>query len=434
MGSYYYYNTVFEIGSKIDYFYCGGLCYSNILYPVPLLAGTGTGRIKWGDEMQVYLDNAATSRKKPEGVFLAMEEFFKQVNCNPGRAGYELSLTAGRKVMEARERLARLFNMREPNEVVFTQNITVALNIALKGLLDPGDHVLTTGLEHNAVIRPLRALEAERNVTYSIIPTDSKGNLDPAEAEKLIQPNTKMIVATHASNVMGTLVPVEELGQLAAEYGLDFVVDTAQTAGCYAIDYNRLNATVVAFTGHKHLLGPMGIGGFCVSREAAKRIKPLYEGGTGSISDSEEQPGFLPDRFESGTLNTLGIVGLGAAVDYLGQVGVEKIRAKEERLTQKMLEGLQELPEVIIYGPQDANRQTGTVAINIQDIDNAELSFVLDKKFGIMTRPGLHCAPIAHRTMGTFPEGVLRISIGHFTTEEEIDYLLNSLREVVSAL
>lgn len=391
-------------------------------------------RSNWGDEMQVYLDNAATSQKKPEAVFLAMENFFKQINCNPGRAGYELSLTAGRKVMETRERLARFFNMKEPNEVVFTQNITIALNIALKGLLGQGDHVLITGLEHNAVVRPLKALEKDRNISYSIMPTDPQGQVDPVEAAKLIQPDTRMIVATHASNVMGTLVPIEELGQLAAEYGLDFVVDTAQTAGCYPVDYKRLGATVVAFTGHKHLLGPMGIGGFCVSREAAKRMKPLYEGGTGSISDREVQPDFLPDQFESGTLNTLGIVGLGAAVDYLEQAGLEEIRAKEEKLTGKLLAGLQELPGVIIYGPQDATRQTGTVAINIQDVDNAELSFVLDKKFGIMTRPGLHCAPIAHRTMGTFPEGVLRISIGHFTTEEEVDYLLSSLQKVVDAI
>lgn len=384
--------------------------------------------------MEVYLDNAATSRQKPEAVFKAIEAFFREINCNPGRAGYELSLAAGRKVMDARERLARFFNMDDPHEVVFTQNVTLALNTALKGLLQPGDHVLITGLEHNAVVRPLRALQETRNVSCSIMPTDPRGKVDVAGAERMIKVNTRMIVATHASNVMGTLVPIEELGRVAERYGLDFVVDTAQTAGCYPLDFKKLRATVLAFTGHKHLLGPMGIGGFCITRETAKRMRPLYEGGTGSISDREEQPDFLPDRFESGTLNTLGIVGLGAAVGYLEEVGLEQIRAKEEKLTARLLEGLKDLAGVIIYGPHDATQQTGTVAINIEGIDNAELSFVLDKKFGIMTRPGLHCAPIAHRTMGTFPEGVLRISIGHFTTEEEIDYLLGSLEQVVAAL
>lgn len=384
--------------------------------------------------VEAYLDNAATSRKKPEAVLIAMQQFFQNNNCNPGRSGYELALEAGRAVMDVREKLAKFFNVGDPHQVVFTQNITVALNFALKGLLNERDHVLITGLEHNAVVRPLRALAKEKNVSYSIMPTDPEGNVDVAAAKKMITPNTKMIVATHASNVMGTLVPIEELGKLARDEGLDYVVDTAQTAGCFPLDMAKIGATVLAFTGHKHLLGPMGIGGFCVTKEAAARMKPLYEGGTGSVSDQEEQPDFLPDRFESGTLNTLGIVGLGKALEYLEETGLREIRAKEQSLTHRLLTGLAEIPGVKIYGPQDAAQQTGTVAINLQDIDNAELAFVLDQKYRIMTRPGLHCAPVAHRTMGTFPEGVLRVSIGHFTTEDEIDYFLDSLGEIASAV
>lgn len=384
--------------------------------------------------MQVYMDNAATSQRKPETVLKAMEQFFKEINCNPGRGGYELSLEAGRRVIEARAALAGFFSAEDPCQVIFTPNITVALNIALKGLLTQGDHVLITGLEHNAVVRPLTALSKERGITYTVLPADSRGIVDPDALILAVRPNTKMLVATHASNVCGTIVPLEEMGKLAKEYGLYFVIDSAQTAGCFPLDFEGLNASVLAFTGHKHLLGPMGIGGFCVKKEVAERMKPLYEGGTGSISDREEQPGFLPDKFESGTLNTLGIVGLGAAVEYLRSVGVDKIRAKEMELTGKLLNGLRELPGITIYGPQDPRLQTGTVALNMHGIDNAELCYVLDQNFGIMTRPGLHCAPLAHKTLGTFPEGVLRLSLGHFTTEEDIDYVLDCLRKVCQAL
>lgn len=384
--------------------------------------------------MNIYLDNAATSRNKPQAVFQGMEKFFLQNNCNPGRGAYELSLDAGREVMEARESIAELFGMKEGQEVVFTQNITIALNIAIKGLLKKEDHVLITGLEHNGVVRPLRALKEKIGISYSVIPSDRAGRIDLQATEELINTNTKMIIATHASNVVGTLVPIKELGSLAKKHGLDFIVDTAQTAGLIPLDFEEIGATVLAFTGHKHLLGPMGIGGFCVSRENAKRIQTLYEGGTGSISDKEEQPDFLPDRFESGTLNTLGIVGLKGAVDYLREVGIKNIQTKERALTERLLEGLKDLSSIKIYGPQNPDEQTGTVAINIDEIDNAELSFVLDKKFGIMTRPGLHCAPLAHKTIGTFPEGVLRISIGHFTTEEEIDYCLNCLEKITKAI
>lgn len=384
--------------------------------------------------MQVYLDNAATSRCKPEQVLQAIEHFYQEVNCNPGRGGYELSLEAGRKVMEARAELADFFHVEQPNQVIFTPNVTVALNIAIKGLLQPGDHVLISGLEHNAVVRPIHALQQERQISYSVLPVDERGLLDPQAVLQALKHNTKMIVSTHASNLTGSIVPVEEIGKIAREKGLYFIVDAAQTAGCLPLDFQQLHASVLAFTGHKHLLGPMGIGGFCVSRDTAAKMKPLYEGGTGSISDRVEQPDFLPDKFESGTLNTLGVVGLGAAVKYLKTVGLNHIRSKEMALTRRLLEGLKGLPAITIYGPQDAELQTGTIAVNFAEIDNAELCFVLDRQFGIMTRPGLHCAPLAHQSMGTFPEGALRFSIGHYTTAEEIDYAIASLQEILAGM
>ncbi|MDS1029236.1 aminotransferase class V-fold PLP-dependent enzyme [Bacillota bacterium LX-D] len=381
--------------------------------------------------MQVYVDNAATSQAKPPSVLQAIEYYFKEINSNPGRGGYELSLEAGRKVLEARETLARFFNVPNPNQIIFTSNITEALNTAIQGLLQPNDHVLITGLEHNAVVRPLKFLE-KIGVSYSIIPTSREGLIEPSSVEKVLQPNTKMIVATHASNVAGTIVPLKEIGEIAAAHGLYFVIDTAQTAGCLPLDFQNLKASVLAFTGHKHLLGPMGIGGFCVREDVAEIMRPLYVGGTGSISDQDVQPDFLPDKFESGTLNTLGIVGLAAAVEYISKVGLDKIREREIILTKYLLEGLLELPEITVYGPRNPQLQTGTIALNAAQMDNAELCYVLDQQFKIMTRPGLHCAPLAHKTLGTFPEGALRISIGHYTTEQEIAYVLDSLKKILA--
>lgn len=384
--------------------------------------------------MQVYMDNAATSRQKPEAVFKEIKRFFFDVNCNPGRGGYDLSLEAGREVLRAREVIARFFNVQQPNQVIFTQNVTHALNTALKGLLKPNDHVLTSGLEHNAVIRPLEALAGEKNISYTFIPTGSDGFLAPELIYKHVRPNTRMIVMTHGSNIIGSILPVEQIGKIAEELGLYFVVDCAQTAGCVPIDFQKLNLSVLAFTGHKHLLGPMGTGGFCVRQDVAEKMQPLVEGGTGSVSHREQQPGFLPDKFESGTLNTPGIVGLRVAVEYILNVGVDKIREKEMALTRRLLEGLRGLKHIKIYGPQDPAHQTGTVSINMEDVDNAELCTVLDREFGIMTRPGLHCAPVAHRTVGTFPQGTLRISLGYFTTAEEVDYVIKCLEQIDSSL
>lgn len=380
---------------------------------------------------EVYLDNAATSRPKPDGVLKAINDYYTKIGCSPGRGGYECSLKAGRIVLETRLALANLFNVPSPEQIIFTHNVTYSLNYALKGLLTEGDHVITTSMEHNSVVRPLRGLEKACIIEVDFISCDKQGILDPADVEKAIKKNTKMLVITHASNVTGTLMPISELGQIAAAHNLFYVIDTAQTAGVYNLDFQTLNADVLAFTGHKGLMGPPGTGGFAISRRAAKVMQPLVEGGTGSISDREYQPDFLPDKFESGTMNTPGLAGLKAGIDFIRLEGLDKIRKHELKLCTRFLEGLKEIAGVRVHGPGDASLQTSTVSISAEGYDMGELSFSLDDRYGIMTRSGLHCSPLAHKTIGTYPEGTLRFSIGYFNTEDDIDYALASLQELL---
>lgn len=380
---------------------------------------------------KVYLDNAATTCRKPREVIEAITSFMTEIGCSPGRGGYECSLSAGRLVLETRLALAKLFQVPSPQQIVFTHNITYALNYAIKGLLKQGDHVITTSMEHNAVVRPLKGLEKRGIIEVDFVRCDKQGRLDPADVERYVRPNTRMLVCTHASNVTGTLMPVDELGRIARKHDLLYVIDTAQTAGVYALDFTELGCDVLAFTGHKGLMGPPGTGGFAVSQRAAREMVPLIEGGTGSISDREYQPDFLPDKFESGTMNTPGLAGLKAAVEYIQQVGLSTIREHEQQLTQRFLKGLAEMPEVTVYGPADTRLQVATVSITVADVDMGELSFNLDDRYGIMTRSGLHCAPLAHRTIGTFPEGTLRFSFGYFNTLDEIDYALNCLKKEI---
>jgi cysteine desulfurase family protein len=378
----------------------------------------------------IYLDNAATSRPKPEMVYQAMDYYMREIGCSPGRGGYECALQAGRIVLETRLALCRLFHIPSPEQIIFTSNITHSLNFALKGLLNPGDHVITTSMEHNSVVRPLRSLE-KKKVAVDFVPCDKQGFLNPHDIEKAIRENTKMIVLTHASNVVGTLLPVAEIGKIARQYGLFFVLDTAQTAGIYEIDFEKLNIDVLAFTGHKGLFGPPGIGGFAISKKSGKEMKTFLEGGTGSISDFEFQPDFLPDKFEAGTMNTVGIIGLKAGVEFILSEGLEKIRTRETQLCKQFINGLQQLKGLTLHGPQDAELQTSTISISVKGYDLGELSYTLDAEYGIMTRSGLHCAPLAHKTLGTFPEGTLRFSLGYFNTEEDIDATLKALEEIV---
>lgn len=375
----------------------------------------------------VYLDNAATSRPKPPEVIQAMNEFLNNVCANSGRSGHRLAVQASRMVYETREAVAELFNIANPLQIVFTMNATESLNLALRGALHPGDHVVTSSMEHNSVMRPLRALESQ-GVEVTVIQCSRSGFLEPDEVEKAIKANTKMVVINHGSNVTGSLAPIEEIGKIARRHGLLFALDTAQTAGAYPIDVQGINADLLAFTGHKSLCGPPGIGGLYI-REGIK-LEPLKWGGTGSRSEEEYQPDFLPDAYESGTPNLVGIAGLGAGIRFVIQESLEEIRKREHVLTQRLIDGLNKIPGVIVYGGLDADHQIGVVSFNIKDISQSEIGLLLDEKYEIMCRVGLHCAPIAHKTIGTFPNGTVRFGLGTFTTESDVDEAIQAVREL----
>jgi cysteine desulfurase/selenocysteine lyase len=386
----------------------------------------------------IYFDNAATSWPKPPGVVEAMVHFMKEVGANPGRSGHRLSVEAGRIVYETREALAELFNIEDPLRIVFGYNVTEGLNLALRGYLRPGDHVITSSMEHNSVMRPLRALERE-GVELTVLPCSPQGFLDPADVEAAIQTNTVMVVLNHGSNVVGSLLPVAEAGRICRQHDLLLLVDAAQTAGAYPIDVEADHIDLLGFTGHKALCGPMGTGGLYIGpRVDLKRLEPLKRGGTGSRSELEEQPGFLPDMCESGTANTVGLAGLGAGVRFVLEQGVEKIRRHEEELTAQLIKGLKAIPStgsgqrsgVILYGGHDATRQTATVSFTITGLEPSEVGLQLDEEYGIMSRVGLHCAPSAHKTIGTFPTGTVRFALSYFNTEEEVEAAVRAVREM----
>jgi cysteine desulfurase / selenocysteine lyase len=377
----------------------------------------------------LYFDNAATSWPKPEEVPAAMTRYLCGIGGSPGRSGHRLSIEAGRIVLNAREALATIFGVEDPFRIVFTKNATEALNLSLRGLLKAGDHVLTSSVEHNSVMRPLRALEKE-GVELSILPCSIRGELDPDAIRPALRPNTKVLVLTHAANVTGTILPIAEAGRIAHEHGIVLIVDAAQTAGTLPIHVNEMGIDLLAFTGHKSLLGPPGTGGLYIRQGLEAKIPPLMAGGTGSRSEFEEQPDFLPDKYEAGTPNTVGLAGLGAGVAWILARGIGAVRAHEEALTGRFLNGLKDIAGVRLYGPADPARQTALVSFNIDGLMPSEVALELDERFGILSRPGLHCAPAAHRTIGTFPQGTVRFGFGFFNTEEEIDAALAALREL----
>jgi cysteine desulfurase/selenocysteine lyase len=376
----------------------------------------------------IYFDNAATSWPKPPGMAEAMVRFLDEVGSNPGRSGHRLAVEAARIVYSAREAVAELFNAPDPLRVVFGANVTEALNLALWGLLHPSDHVITSSMEHNSVMRPLRALE-QQGVEVTVVQCSSEGSLDPADVKAAIKPNTALIVLNHASNVVGTLLPVAEVGRIAQRHGLLLLVDAAQTAGAYPIGVLADAIDLLAFTGHKSLYGPMGTGGLVIGeRVDPARLRPLKRGGTGSRSEWEEQPDFLPDMCESGTLNAVGLAGLEAGVRWVLEQGVEAIRAHEVALARRMIDGLRDIPGVTVYGGQDAVRQTAAISFNIRGMEPSEVGLRLDEECGIMCRVGLHCAPAAHRTLGTFPIGTVRFGLGAFSTTEEVRVGMDAVR------
>ncbi len=378
----------------------------------------------------IYFDNAATSWPKPPGVAEAMVHYLDQVGANPGRSGHRLSVEAARIVYAAREAVARLLGAPDPLRVVFGANATEALNLAMGGLLRPGDHVITSSMEHNSVMRPLRALERQ-GVRVTVVGCSPEGVLDPAAIAAAIRPDTRMIILNHASNVVGTLLPVAEVGLIARRHGLLLLADAAQTAGALPIDMEAEAIDLLAFTGHKSLYGPMGTGGLIIGeRVDPSLLNPPKRGGTGSRSEQEEQPDFLPDSCESGTLNAVGLAGLEAGIRWIEQQGIEAIRAHEMALAQRLIEGLRAIPGVIVYGTLDASRQTATVSFNIAGLEPSEVGLRLDEEYGILCRVGLHCAPAAHKTLGTFPTGTVRFGLAASNTAAEVDAAIGAVRQL----
>ncbi|MBA4422833.1 MAG: cysteine desulfurase [Syntrophus sp. (in: bacteria)] len=377
----------------------------------------------------IYFDNAATSWPKPAEMIEAMIRYNGMIGGSPGRSGHHRSLDAGRIILEAREALAELFGC-DALRIVFTKNATEALNISLSGFLHTGDHVITSSMEHNSVMRPLRFLES-RGVQLSVVPCSGAGLLNPDDVRTAIRSQTRLVVVSHASNVTGTIQPLAELGRITRDHGVVFCVDAAQTAGVLPIRVDEMSIDLLAFSGHKSLFGPQGTGGLYIREGLEKQINPLVMGGTGSRSEFERQPDFMPDKYESGTPNTIGLAGLGAGVRFVLAEGMEAIRSKEKSLTEKFLQGLASLQGITIYGPPNAAGRTAVVSFNITDVSPSEAALEFDERFRIMCRPGLHCAPAAHRTIGTFSQGTIRFGFGYFNTEEEISLALESVRSLI---
>jgi cysteine desulfurase family protein len=371
----------------------------------------------------IYLDNAATSWPKPPGVAEAMVRALAEAGGNPGRSGHRLAMDAAEQVMECRENLAELFHIANPLEICFTANATEALNLALKGFLKSGDHVVCSSMEHNSVWRPLCRLQ-KSGISFSVARANPDGTVSAEAIARELRPQTRLIALTHASNVTGTINPIAAVGELAKQRKIAFLVDAAQTAGAQPIDVEAAQIDLLAFPGHKGLLGPTGTGGLFIRDTIA--LEPLREGGTGSDSASPLQPEYLPDRYESGTLNTVGIAGLKASVSYLLREGVAAIQQREWHLTQRLLVGLAGLPGVTVYGPESSQPRAAVVSFNLEGRDPVLVAAQLDREFEIACRPGLHCAFLAHQTLGTERLGTVRFSPGPFTTEQEIDLAVNA--------
>ena len=381
---------------------------------------------------RIYLDNAATSFPKPKEVADAVYDYMTNVGVNINRGGYEAAYDLENIVFETREMLTDMLGGSDCKNVVFTKNVTEALNVVLKGYLKPGDHVLCSSMEHNAVMRPLVQLQKE-GVEFDRIPGNEYGELDLDSVESMIKPNTRAIVMTHASNLVGTVNPIEEVGAICRKNGIKFIVDSAQTAGVLPIDMKKMNIDALCFTGHKSLLGPQGIGGFILDEDMISLVNPIISGGTGSISHTEEIPDFMPDRFEAGTMNLPGIVGLHAALKWINEKGIESISNHELMLTERFIRGIQPLEDeklLRIIGLKGTEGRTAAVSVQTLSTDCADAAFRLDSEYNIATRVGLHCAPNAHKTLGTFPVGTVRFSFGAFNTEAEVDAAIRALCEI----
>ena len=378
----------------------------------------------------IYLDNASTSFPKAPNVASAMADYITNRGININRGSYALAYDVEDIIYTTRQRLNTLFNGHDPSHVIFTQNVTMSLNMVIKGLLKSGDHVLVSSMEHNAVMRPLTQL-LDKGITFDTIPCDSTGFIQMDSIEPLIRPNTVALIINHASNVCGTIQPLESIGPICKAHNLQFIVDAAQTAGVIPIDVKACHIDALCFTGHKGLLGPQGIGGIILTKEMAQTLTPLIAGGTGSFSHLETLPTHMPDAFESGTLNLPGIIGLNEGLAYIESQGMENIHNHELVLTQSFLEGLQSIDVVNIVGKQNIQDRTAVVSITIDGMDPASIAYELESNYHIMTRVGLHCAPRAHQTLGTYPEGTVRFSFGYANTHEDVVSALSALHRIL---
>lgn len=382
-------------------------------------------------ERKIYFDNGSTSWPKAPGVAEAMSELLTRGAFNINRGNYEGAYEVEGIVLETREKLAKMFHCKDSKRVLFSPGITHSLNYFIKGFLKAGDHVIVSGIEHNAVMRPLRQMEA-CGVTYDIAATAEDGSVTAEAIEALVRPETKAVIISHASNVCGTVLPIEAIGQVCKKHDLFFVVDSAQSAGTIQIDMEKCGIDFLAFTGHKGLLGPQGIGGFLISEKLDEQMVPYIAGGTGSKSDSLDMPMNLPDKYESGTMNLPGIIGLHAALSYIEETGIEDIHDKKMELTAYFLEKLREFPNIRVVGKQDVQDRVAVVSLDFQGEDNAIIAFELEQNYGIMTRVGLHCAPIAHQSLHTYPQGTVRFAFSASNTKEEIDRCIDGFRELFS--
>ncbi|MGG7144971.1 aminotransferase class V-fold PLP-dependent enzyme [Clostridium nigeriense] len=378
----------------------------------------------------IYLDNAATTFPKPKSVVDSIYNFLTDIGGNPGRSNHENGLQSNRLLLEARETIANFFNFENIDNVIFTNNITTSLNTLINGCSRKGDHIITSSMEHNSVLRPLVNLKENNIIELDIIKADKFGFINVDDFRNMIKPNTKFIILTQASNVTGSIQPIIEIGELCKENNIHLILDAAQGAGVLNVDFQKLNLSAVAFTGHKSLFGPQGIGGFIISDELNKICNPYILGGTGSLSHSLIQPDFLPDKFESGTLNMPGIVGLMEGIKFIKSEGLKTIYEKNKFLRNQLVSGLRNMNNIILYEDINNHNYTSCVSFNIKGINTAELSFMLDSDFGIKNRSGLHCAPLAHETIGSFPTGTVRLSLSYFNNKEDIEYTLNSLSKI----
>lgn len=375
-----------------------------------------------------YFDHAASSWPKPPEVIKAMTECVELYGANPGRGSHQMAVRASKILFGARANLAKLFNIKNANDISFALNTTAALNQAINGFVQANDHVISTSIEHNSVRRPLEYLKRTKQVEVTYLETDAKGKLDLNDIERAVRPNTSLLVCSHSSNLLGSILPVADIAEICKKYGIKLLVDAAQTAGTFPVDVQSMGIDMLAFPGHKGLLGPQGTGGLYLAPDLV--LEPHLHGGTGSQSESIEQPTVRPDRYEAGTPNTPGIAGLNEGVKLILQTGVEHIHQKEWQLSQQLLEGLQQIPGVSCFGPDLGEPRSGIVSFLIDGIEASETAFVLDQSFQIAVRAGYHCTPLGHGTAGTTESGAVRSSVGFYTTKEDVDYFLSAVKEI----